>query len=128
METWNCQEQSLEMFCFCNKLVFLKRRTGVSEPAVHISSTQNRCFWLIHNIHSKNPVLESIFNKVAVLRASNTGAFPWSLQTFQKQLFWRAPVNVCFSFLCVLWIIQEHLFSRGATNGYVWNTSEGVFH
>ena len=26
------------------KKVFLKRRTGVSEPAVHISSTQNRCF------------------------------------------------------------------------------------
>ena len=49
------------------KKVFLKRRTGVSEPAVHTSSTQNRCFWTIH----------------AVLRAcnfinedSNTGAFP----------------------------------------------------
>ena len=26
------------------KKVFLKRRTGVSEPAIHISSTQNRCF------------------------------------------------------------------------------------
>ena len=26
------------------KKVFLKRRTGVSELAVHISSTQNRCF------------------------------------------------------------------------------------
>ena len=26
------------------KKVFLKRRTGVSEPAVHTSSTQNRCF------------------------------------------------------------------------------------
>ena len=26
------------------KVHFLKRRTGVSEPAVHTSSTQNRCF------------------------------------------------------------------------------------
>ena len=26
------------------KKVFLKRRTGVSEPAVHTFSTQNRCF------------------------------------------------------------------------------------
>ena len=71
------------------KKVFLKRRTGVSEPAVHTSSAQNRCFWTIHKIHSKIPVLESLFNKVAVLRVcnfikedSNTGAFPWNLQTF----------------------------------------------
>ena len=71
------------------KKVFLKRRTGVSEPAVYTSSTQNRCFWTIHKIRSKLPVLESLFNKVAVLRAcnfikedSNTGAFLWNLQTF----------------------------------------------
>ena len=71
------------------KKVFLKRRTGVSEPAVHTSSTQNRCFWTIQKIRSKIPVLESLFNKIAVLRDynfikedSNTGAFPWNLQTF----------------------------------------------
>ena len=65
------------------KKVLLKKRTGVSEPAVHTFSTQNRCFGIIHKIHSKIPVLESLFNKVAVLRAcnfikedSNTGAFP----------------------------------------------------
>ena len=71
------------------KKVFFKRRSGVSEPAVHTSSTYNRCFWRIHKIHSKIRVLESLFNQVAVLRAcnfikedSNTGAFPWNLQTF----------------------------------------------
>ena len=68
------------------KKVFLKRRSGVSEPAVHTSSTQNRCFWTIHKIRSKIPVLESLFNKVAVLNFikedSNTGAFPQNLQTF----------------------------------------------
>ena len=69
--------------------VFLKRRPGVSDPAVHTSSTQNRCFWTIHKIQSKIPVLEFLFNKLAVLRAcnfikedSNAGAFPWNLQTF----------------------------------------------
>ena len=84
------------------KKVFLKRRTGVSEPAVHTSSTQ-KCFWTIHKIRSKIPVLESVFNKVAVLRAcsfikedSNTGAFPWNSQTFWKQLFWRTSVECCF--------------------------------
>ena len=64
------------------KKVFLKRRTGVSEPAVHTSSTQNKCFRIIYKVHSKKPVLEPLFNKVAVLRACNfikedpnTGAF-----------------------------------------------------
>ena len=65
------------------KKVFLKRRTGVSETAVHTSPTQNKCFRAILKIHSKIPVLESLFTKLAVLRAcsfikvdSNTGAFP----------------------------------------------------
>ena len=54
-----------------SKKVFLKRRTDVSKPAVHRFSTQNMYFWIIHKIHSKKPVLESLFNKVAVLRACN---------------------------------------------------------
>ena len=65
------------------KKVFLKRCIGVSEPAVHTSSTKNRCFRRIQIIHSKIPVMEFLFNKVAVLRTcnfikedSNTGAFP----------------------------------------------------
>ena len=46
------------------KEVFLKRRTGVTEPAVHRFSIQNRSFL---KIHRKRPVLKSLFNKVAVL-------------------------------------------------------------
>ena len=46
------------------KEVFLKRRTGVTEPAVHRFSIQNRFFL---KIHRKRPVLKSLFNKVAVL-------------------------------------------------------------
>ena len=49
------------------KEVFLKRRTCVSEPAVHRFSTQNRFFGIIHKTHRKRPVLKSLFNKVAVL-------------------------------------------------------------
>ena len=71
------------------KKLLLKRRTGLLAPAVHRSSPQNRCFWIIHKIHWKKPVLESLFNKAAVLRAcnfikedSNIGAFLWNLQTF----------------------------------------------
>ena len=122
------------------KKVFLKRRTGVSGPAVHTSSTQNRSFWTIQKIHSKTPVLESLFNKVAVLRVcnfikedSNTGAFTWNLQTFYYKHFknnyfeehlWHAASKSYLKwdsntvdFLWILWIIQEHLFSRGSTNG-----------
>ena len=76
------------------KKVLLKRRTDVSEPAVHRSSTQNRCFWKIHKIHSKKLVLESLFNKSALLRACNfiqedpnTGAFLWNLKTLKKNYF-----------------------------------------
>ena len=60
LETWNYEKQPLEM-----------TDTDVSE------------------IHSKKPVLESLFDKVSVLRAwnfikedSNTGAVLWNLQTF----------------------------------------------
>ena len=36
------------------KKMFLKSSTSVSEPAVHRSSTQNRCIWMIHKIHRKS--------------------------------------------------------------------------
>ena len=68
------------------KKVFLKRRVGVSKAAINRSSFQNRCFWLIHKIHSVKPVSECLFNKVVVLRAynfikedSNTSVFLWNL-------------------------------------------------
>ena len=52
------------------KKVFLKRCTDVSEQPF-IDPLQNRCSWIIHKLHRKKPVLESLFNKVAVLRACN---------------------------------------------------------
>ena len=82
-------------------MVFLKRRNGVSEPAVYRSSTQNKCFLIFHKIQSKKSALEPLFNKAAVLRAcnfikedSNTGGFLW-----------------------IFGIIHDHLFCRGSTNG-----------
>ena len=54
-----------------------------------IDHLQSKCSWIIHKIHCEKPVLESLFNKIAVLRTYNftkedskTGAFLWSLQTF----------------------------------------------
>ena len=106
------------------KKVFFKGRTGVSEPAVHTSSTQNGCFWTIHNIHSKKPVLESPFNKVAVLRAYNFVKED-SKQVLSREIYklfknnyfekhlWNAASkhlkkdsNTVAS-LWILWIIQE---------------------
>ena len=85
--------------------MFLKRRAGVSESAVH------RCSWITVKIHRKKLVLESLFSKDAVQRTwnfikegSNTGVFLW-----------------------ILWIIQEHLFCRGSMNDCFWNTSAGSF-
>ena len=55
--SWNSQENTSASVSFSIKLqasgtgnvllkkVFLKRLTGVSEPVVHTSSSQNRCFW-----------------------------------------------------------------------------------
>ena len=116
------------------KKVFLKRRTGVSETAVHTSSTQNRCFWIIHKIHSKIPVLESLFNKVAVLRACKLKKTPTQVLSreiyklfknnyFEEHLWNPASKHYLkrdsntVAFLWILWIIQEHLFSRVSTNG-----------
>ena len=100
-----------------------------------IDPLQNSGSWIIHKIHRKKPVIESLFNKVAVLRAcnfikedSNTGAFPWNLQTFEDNYFeehlWNAASehylkrdSNTVAFLWILWIIQEHLFSRVSTNG-----------
>ena len=63
------------------KKVFLRRRTGASEPAFHRSFTKCSS-WINHKIRNKKSVLQSRFNNVAVLRTCNfikedsyTGAF-----------------------------------------------------
>ena len=81
-----------------------------------IDPLQNRCSWIIHKIHRKKPVLESLVDKVAVLRTynfikeslvnkvpvlktcnsikedSDTDAFLWNLQTSWEQLFLKTSV------------------------------------
>ena len=49
-------------------------------------------------------------------------------------LFWRKSTSKLYLkrdsnmsvFLWILWIIQEHLFCSGSTNGWFWNTSAGI--
>ena len=87
----------------------------------------------------KKPVLESLFNTVVVLRTckfikkdSNTGVVLWDLPpsnnyfeehmwTSASKLYLKGDSNIGF-FLWILWIIQKHLFCRGSTNGWFWNT------
>ena len=45
-----------------------------------IDPLQNRCYWIIHKIHWKKPVLESLFIK----EDSDRDAFLWNLQTFKN--------------------------------------------
>ena len=49
--------------------IFLKRRTGVSEPVVQ--DLRNRCYWINDKLHRKKPMLESLFNKAVVPRTCN---------------------------------------------------------
>ena len=52
------------------KKVFLKGALLFQKQAF-IDPLQSRWSWIIYKIHRKKPVLESLFNKVAVLRACN---------------------------------------------------------
>ena len=69
---------------------------------------------------AKNPVLESLFNKVAVLRACNFVKEDSNfLKTIiLKNIFERLFLNIIKKdsntgvFLWILWIIQEYLFCK----------------
>ena len=54
-------DRSSHWRCSVKRGVLKKGHTGVSEPGVHRSSTQNRCFWIIHKIHRRKPVLKFLF-------------------------------------------------------------------
>ena len=109
------------------KEVFLKRRTCVSEPAVHRFSTQNRFFGIIHKTHRKRPVLKSLFNKVAVLgSATLSGKTPTQMLSCEiceifknnyfeehlwppaSKLYLKRDSNIGV-FLWILWRIYEQL-------------------
>ena len=49
-----------------------------------IDPLQNRCYWIIDKIHRKKPVLESLFNKSAVLRTCNFIKEDYDTGTFYK--------------------------------------------
>ena len=64
---------------------------------------QKRCSLKFRTIQKKIPVLESLFNKVAGLKAaallkrdSNTGVFLRILRNFKEQPFYRAPLRAAF--------------------------------
>ena len=64
-----------------------------------VDNLQSRCSWMIHKIHSKKPVLESLFNKVAFLKTcnfikedSNAVAFLWNLQNLLGTIILK---NIC---------------------------------
>ena len=117
------------------KEVFLKRRTCVSEPAVHRFSTQNRFFGIIHKTHRKRPVLKSLFNKVAVLgSATLSGKTPTQMlsceicEIFKNNYFeehlWPSASKLYLKrdsntgvFLWILWRIYEQLVLKHLCGG-----------
>ena len=131
-------DRSSHWRCSVKRGVLKKGHTGVSEPAVHRSSTQNRCFWIIHKIHRKKPVLKSFFKVFFIVLGpcnvikedSSTGAFLLNFQNFLEHLYFEEHLWTSVSklflkrdsntgvLLWILWIIQEHLFCKGSTNGW----------
>ena len=66
--------------------------------------TQNRCSKNSSKIHGKMLLPASLFNKAAGLRPSfllkrhfSTGVFLWIMKKFQEHLFYRTPLDDCFS-------------------------------
>ena len=128
--------------------MFSKRRTGVSEPAFHRSSTQNRCFWVIYKIYSKNPVSKSLFNRLfltlqfwgpaTLLRKTSTLMLSCKVSKifknnyFEEHLWTSAskPYLKRYSntgvFMWILWTFQKRLICKGSTNDWFWNTCAWV--
>ena len=125
--------------------MFLKSQTGFWQPAFHRSSTQNSCFWIIYKIHMKK-VSWSLFliklqfwGPATLLKKTSTQLLSWETwklfksNYFEEHLWTSASKHYLkrdsntSAFRWILLIIQEHLFSRGSTNGLFWNPSEEVF-
>ena len=94
---WNALghfHQMLRLHSTSNEMLQIRHRSNHWRCSV-----KKRCSLKFCNIHSKTPVLESLFNKVAGLRpstllkrSSNTGVFTWILRNFL-----RTPIlkNIC---------------------------------
>ena len=109
-----------------------------------LSSTQNRYFWIIHKIHRKN-LCSSLFlirlqfcgpatllkkNPTQVLSCEirklfKNNYFEEHLRTSASKLYLKRDSNTGV-FLWILRIIQEHLFCKGSTKVWFWNTCVGV--
>ena len=116
------------------KKVFLKRRTGVSEPAVYTSSTQKRCFEQFIKFTGKYLCLSPFLIKfqfwgpAALLKKTRTQVLSREIYKLPKNNYfeehlWNAASkhylkrdSNTVALLWILWIIQECLFSRGSTN------------
>ena len=92
---------------------------------------------VLEKFHCKKPLLQSLFSKATVpailLKKSPTQVlsceicklfknnyFEYHLWTSTSKLYLKRDSN-----MGMLWIIQEHLFCRGSTNSWNWNTSAG---
>ena len=71
---------------------------------------QNRCPWKFANIHRKEPVLESLFNKAAVLKTCS-----FIKQRLQHRYF---PMNIT-KLLRITFFI-EHLFVDASMDCFLW--------
>ena len=114
-----------------------------------IDPLRNRYYWIIDKLHRKNSVLESLFIKAqfrgpaTFLKKTLTQVLPCEIckllefTNFQNNYFeenlWMSASKLYLKrdsntgvFPWILWIIQEHLFCRGSTNGWFWNTSAAV--
>ena len=96
--------------------MFLKRCNVVSELGVHRSSTQNRCFWIIHKIHSKKPVfwgpatlLKKTMLSCEIYKLFKNNYFEEHLWTSASKHYLKRDSNTD-AFLWILWITQERLF------------------
>ena len=111
--------------------------------AVPADVLRNSCFLKFRNIHRETPVLESLFNKVAVLKAyspatllkghSNTGVFLWILRHFLRTAFFyrTPPVNASEEIHDALSYYKEFLkllrLIKNGRENYVWFSTSDAF-
>ena len=85
-------------------------------------------FWGLHKNKNCSFPLKKTQTQVLsceICKLFNNNYFEEHLWTSVSKLYLKRDSNTGI-FLWILWIIQEHLFCRGSTNGWPWNTSAGV--
>ena len=81
-------------------------------------------FWEPANLLKKPPTQVKFSCEICKLFKNNY--FEEHLWTSASKLYLKRDSNTG-DFLWILWIIQEHLLSRGSTSGWFWSTSAGSF-